>query len=205
MLSCSNNNSVSPDEDIDVCEITSCPENANLTDCTCLCNEGYFGEKCNELDVSFTQKYLDDGVSPFVLLDSNIPIDSIFGRKFQEGYVFHLNTVAKIVKVADLKDSDAELNWPEAIDYCGNLEINNFSDWYLPNINELQEIRVLLYSKLKIGNFNDNYYWSSITSDNDPNDAMAVFFLNGNIGPIEKARVNPVSYNNVRAIRMIQL
>ncbi|KOY52508.1 DUF1566 domain-containing protein [Polaribacter dokdonensis] len=191
-------------EEIDACTLLECQENASVVDCACVCDEGYLGEDCTDLDVAFTQKYLNDGISPFDLLDANIPIDSVYGKVFQDGIIFKLNTVSKIVKVTAITDSPETLNWPEAIDYCEAFEVNDYTDWYLPDLQELGEIRTKLYAELKVGDFNDDFYWSSETQDSDPNNAMAVFFLNGNVGPIEKARVNPVSYNHVRPVRSIE-
>jgi hypothetical protein len=191
-------------EEIDACTLLQCEENASVVDCACVCDEGYLGEDCTDLDVAFTQKYLNDGISPFDLLDANIPIDSVYGKVFQDGIIFKLNTVSKIVKVTAITDSPETLNWPEAIDYCEAFDVNDFTDWYLPDLQELGEIRTKLYAELKVGDFSDDFYWSSETQDSDPNNAMAVFFLNGNVGPIEKARVNPVSYNHVRPIRSIE-
>ena len=191
-------------EEIDACTLLQCEENASVVDCACVCDEGYLGEDCTDLDVAFTQKYLNDGISPFDLLDANIPIDSVYGKVFQDGIIFKLNTVSKIVKVTAITDSPETLNWPEAIDYCEAFDVNDFTDWYLPDLQELAEIRTKLYAEFKVGDFSDDFYWSSETQDSDPNNAMAVFFLNGNVGPIEKARVNPVSYNHVRPVRSIE-
>jgi hypothetical protein len=191
-------------EEIDACTLLQCKENASVVDCACVCDEGYLGEDCTDLDVAFTQKYLNDGISPFDLLDANIPIDSVYGKVFQDGIIFKLNTVSKIVKVTAITDSPETLNWPEAIDYCEAFDVNDFTDWYLPDLQELAEIRTKLYAEFKVGDFSDDFYWSSETQDSDPNNAMAVFFLNGNVGPIEKARVNPVSYNHVRPVRSIE-
>ena len=191
-------------EEIDTCSLLVCEENASVVDCDCLCDDGYFGEDCKDLDVAFTQKYLNDGVSPFDLLGANIPIDSVYGKVYQDGIIFKLNTVTKTIKVTAKTDSPETLNWPEAIDYCSTYEVNDFTDWYLPDLQELGEIRTKLYAELKVGDFSDDFYWSSETQDSDPNNAMAVFFLNGNVGPIEKARVNPVSYNHVRPVRSIE-
>lgn len=191
-------------EEIDACKLLECQENASVVDCACVCDESYLSKDCTGLDVAFTQKYLNYGISPFDLLDANIPIDSVYGEVFQDGLIFKLNTVSKVIKVTAITDSPETLNWPEAIDYYETFEINDYTDSYLPDLQELGEIRTKLYAELKVGDFSDDFYRSSETQDSDPNNAMAVFFLNGNVGPIEKARVNPVSYNHVRPVRSIE-
>jgi len=187
------------------CEINSCSDRGLLVDCECECEEGYLGRRCERFDLKFTQKLLDDGVSPFVLLNNNFPLDSVYGRKYREGIIFDLNILQKEVKIVTAKQYEESLQWTNAVNFCDNLTIGNASDWYLPNLEELQDMREILYARLKVGNFEDDYYWSSETVDNSSNDAYGLFFLNGNVGPIEKDRQNPVSFNFVRAVRKIQL
>lgn len=189
----------------EVCTITECANQGVLVDCGCECKEGYSGELCNRLNSSYVQTYLNDGISPFTLINSGMPIDSIYGKSYENGIIFHLMISNKIVKVVTKKDVEKVLKWTAAVNYCDGLVINGTDDWYLPNLEEVIEIRENLYFKLKKGDFENDYYWSSTTSDVDPNDAIGVFFLNGNTGPIEKDRQNTVSDNNVRAVRQIQL
>ena len=191
--------------DVPNCEITFCENNGVLQDCECICEEGYSGPNCERLDPAFAQKFLDDGLTPFELLDANIPLDSVYGKQYQDGLIFHLNSTDLIVKVIVPSSLEQDLRWPNAIDYAENLVTQNYSDWHLPSVQELQEIRTLLYQKLDIGGFNDDYYWSSETVPNSPNDAYGVYFPNGNVGPIEKDRQNGVSLNFVRPVRQIQL
>ena len=76
---------------------------------------------------------------------------------------------------------------------CYNLELNGFSDWYLPSKEELET----LFANLKlnhIGNLTSNDYWSS--SETDFNNAWIVDFMRGT--SIEKNVVTPAC---VRAIR----
>ena len=41
---------------------------------------------------------------------------------------------------------------------CADLELNGYSDWFLPSVDELTQ---LYYNRDFIGGFQDNYYWSS--------------------------------------------
>lgn len=187
------------------CQIGFCENNGTLIDCACECPQGFTGLNCEKIDFTQTQKLLDNGITPFELISSGVKLDSIYGKIYKDGHIFELNIVDKIVKITTKKDLEENLQWTNAVNYCDNLEINNSLDWYLPNLDEVLEIREILYLKLKLGDFEDDYYWTSNTLDNNPNDAYGVFFLNGNIGPIEKDRMNDVSYNFVRAVRQIQL
>ena len=38
------------------------------------------------------------------------------------------------------KDNVSDVNWQEAMDYCGNLQLSGHSGWRLPTIEELQRI-----------------------------------------------------------------
>ncbi|MAD98414.1 MAG: hypothetical protein CMB99_13905 [Flavobacteriaceae bacterium] len=190
---------------VETCDITFCDNNGVLTDCACECPDGYSGVNCEFLNPAFVQTFLDDGLTPFELLNKNIPLDSIYGKNYQGGIIFHLNIVDQVVKVTVNKDLEEDLRWPNAIDYSNNLSTQSYSDWYLPEIEELQEMRVILYQKLQKGQFEDDFYWSSETVDGSPDDAYGVFFPNGNVGPIEKDRQNDVSLNYVRPARRIQL
>ena len=200
LFNCSPNGTAVPE-----CSLSSCENNGVLEDCACICEDGYSGPNCERLDPAFAQKLLNDGFTPFELLNANIPLDSVYGREYQGGIIFHLNATNKLIKVAVTKDLEEDLRWPNAMDYSENLIVQSFDDWYLPSIDELQEMRIILYTRLEKGEFNDDYYWSSETVENSPTDAYGVFFPNGNVGPIEKDRQNHVSLNFVRPVRQIQL
>lgn len=78
-----------------------------------------------------------------------------------------------------------------AADICANLELNGYSDWFLPSIYELDQ---LYKNKIVIGNFSTGWYWSS--SDYSANDAHGLLFDTGYTTNLPKTRL---SY--VRAIR----
>ena len=77
-------------------------------------------------------------------------------------------------------------NWTEAIDYCENLTLGGYSDWRLPNINELKSIVDRSKSNPAIVdafiNVSSNYYWSSTTSVDYEGNAWVVGFNLGYVG-----------------------
>ncbi len=92
-------------------------------------------------------------------------------------------------------------NWKEAIDYCEALEKKGFTNWRLPNINELESIvddtlydpaiSNIFYNKLS------ERYWSSTTVINDTTNAWSTDFLSG-----EMTDLNPKSEDRrVRCVR----
>jgi hypothetical protein len=77
---------------------------------------------------------------------------------------------------------------------CDDLVLNGYSDWYLPSIDELQIMYELLMAN-GIGNFANNYYWSS--SEYDSGYAWYVYFVSGDVDYNYKG-----SYDgSVRAVR----
>ena len=84
--------------------------------------------------------------------------------------------------VATLEDLEDEVNWETAINLSNELNYNQFNDWYLPEIHELE----ILFNNLGINHqsFKDSYYWSSTESSNIG--AMFIDFSSGISGETNK-------------------
>jgi hypothetical protein len=74
---------------------------------------------------------------------------------------------------------------------CSNLELNGYSDWYLPSKEELNK---LYLNRVKIGSFTDAFYWSS--SESDATYAWGQDFYDGTQGKVSKD-----SAGHVQAVR----
>lgn len=87
-------------------------------------------------------------------------------------------------------------NWENAIKYCNDLHTDNFSDWVLPSINDLENIigKEKLFDAYKI----NYWYWSSTSLFN--NDAEA-WHIGSNMH-WQKKRESYKSFSlNVRCVR----
>lgn len=96
----------------DSCTIISCENGGICLSGICQCPPGFSGENCEikdeeqEEDTRSIQVRLDEGESPISIFNSGITLDSIYGRIFQGGYIFHLDESEGFGRVA-LRDSDS--------------------------------------------------------------------------------------------------
>jgi hypothetical protein len=88
------------------------------------------------------------------------------------------------------------LTWSEAISYCENLSLGGYSDWRLPNKQELISIvDVSRYNPAiypAFVNVASDYYWSSTTNAYSTDYAWNVNFGNGRVDGNYKTGTNYV-------------
>jgi len=97
--------------------------------------------------------------------------------------------------------------WNSAGIKVAELEINGFSDWFLPSSGELD----LMYGNLKgrnIGDFSNGWYWSSTEYRQGPDLGWGVFIQNFSNGDVSVARIGIMSDDRtgnryVRPIRQV--
>ncbi len=119
------------------------------------------------------------------------------GQTFQGGIVAYIepSIYGEIHGlIAAPNDQSSGADWISAKIICGNLALGGYSDWYLPNEDELNK---LYLNKTAIGGFTSKTYWSSSQSEIVLDYALSQFFYNGKVGHSEKS----INYH-VRAVRV---
>ncbi len=105
---------------------------------------------------------------------------------------------------SDNNNSVKETTWQSAIDYCEALNLNNKSDWRLPNINELSSLLDDTKYNPAINdifqnNNNSSNYWSSTNSSfHNGTNAWIIYLHTGVYGTSVK-KDNSLSVRCVRA------
>ena len=97
--------------------------------------------------------------------------------------------------------TDGPFIWEDALIHCENLNYAGYTDWRLPNINELRTLVDFEISKPAI---EQEYfpgtldrYWSSTTATGTPNNAWTLFFKYNGVWD----HAGKLEHNSVRAVR----
>ena len=89
------------------------------------------------------------------------------GEQYQGGIVFYVDGTGQHGLVAAKEDmrghspdmmKDGNFNWSDAKEACNNLVSNGYSDWFLPNEEQLNQ---LYLHQDDVGGFAPYFYWSS--------------------------------------------
>ncbi len=104
------------------------------------------------------------------------------GEQYRGGIVFYVDGTGQHGLVAANEDmrghssgkDEGYFTWSDAKAACNRLVSNGYSDWFLPNRWQLNQ---LYLRKDDVGGFADNYYWSSTEYGADY--AWGQYFNNG--------------------------
>jgi len=100
----------------DICSETVCSNNGTVVQsdgqCSCDCSETlYTGEQCDISDPSKVQGLLDAGSTPLDLLNDGVPVDSFYGKEYQGGLIFYIDTDTGTGLVAAKEDQGLNIMW----------------------------------------------------------------------------------------------
>ena len=106
----------------------------------------------------------------------------------------HLTGLQWIKELHQLPGNSDSMLWEDAIDYCEILVYAGYSNWRVPNVNELRSLLHLgstPYAWLNNANtpfsgINSGYYWTSTTRAATPTYAWFVAINNGEVSYLPK-------------------
>lgn len=98
----------------------------------CDCPDGFIGDRCEQVDFAKIQDLLNSGYSPKTLYDAGVPLDQLYGKTFEQGLIFYLNTTTGSGLLAHNRDmTDFRGDRKKAKWGCANTDIPN-----LPNVSD---------------------------------------------------------------------
>ncbi|MCF6331458.1 MAG: DUF1566 domain-containing protein [Sulfurimonas sp.] len=102
-----------------------------------------------------------------------------------------LNTTTNLIWQDDADANTITNNWIDAINYCEALALGGFSDWRLPNYNELYLLADKSIYNPAISsvfqNITSSFYWSSTTRVTNISNAWIIYFYYGRGNADDKA------------------
>jgi len=114
---------------------------------------------------------------------SALPASS-FTESTVNGKVIVTDTVTGIIWQKEYSDT---LTWVNALNYCENLTYAGYTDWRLPNIEELETLIDDLYDPASsFPGISSNTFWASSSSVYDTGNAWFVAFDLGNVNNYKK-------------------
>ncbi|MEA2017561.1 MAG: DUF1566 domain-containing protein, partial [Campylobacterota bacterium] len=139
-----------------------------------------------------TSSYDENGTNDMSIKDdfyySNLSLDINMTRDDVNEIVYDNNLN---VMWQDTNITTASNSWQDAMDYCANLSLGGFTDWYLPSVQELNNIFDKSKFKPAMNSvfINTDYYgfWVRDEVSSDTSSAWILLVESGNLFPISKS------------------
>ena len=94
--------------------------------------------------------------------EDEISTGGLIGKTYGGGIIAYVDDTGEHGLIAAPEDEPGLYTWQEALDACARKVLNGYSDWYLP---DKEEMKILLENGRIIGGFNYDsspyYYWTS--------------------------------------------
>jgi hypothetical protein len=97
--------------DVDPCTDVTCENDGICFEGVCICPTGFIGLDCQFLDPTQVQALLTAGITPIELFNADIPLESLYGKRFEDGFIFYLNTDDGTGLVAATTDQSMGAEW----------------------------------------------------------------------------------------------
>lgn len=101
-----------------------------LLNCSCnkeeSCPEGFEGQNCNIFDSNKIQFLLDNGHQPISIYNAGISLDSLYGKNYQGGLIFYLDTINGNGMVAAPNDFQDLFIWGETFSFVNIPAVSEF-------------------------------------------------------------------------------
>ena len=94
----------------DLCFGITCENNGSCIEGICDCPDGYIGSSCENFDSTQVQALLANH-TPIDLVSGGVPIDSLYGKMYNGGLIFYLNTTDGTGMVAATEDQSTGAGW----------------------------------------------------------------------------------------------
>ena len=92
------------------CDDVICQNGGTCVDGTCDCPGGYLGSTCENFDPAQVQALLANH-TPIDLVRGGVPLDSLYGKMYEGGLIFYLNTDDGTGMVAATEDQGNGVAW----------------------------------------------------------------------------------------------